>query len=723
VDAGTGNPSRQIDTGLLSLLSVANLHRVAGDYWRLIHELGLEQRVSSNDDLIRGAKILGLKGRCITSVDHERLTQIPLPALVRAANRYFILVTRNPSDADGGALRFRLVDPVSKKSRDFLSGELLDGPVDAILIAREPEKRAEDERSFGLNWFLPSIWRYRQHLVHVLLASLFIQIFGLVTPLFFQAVIDKVLDHRSYATLHVLTAGLILIGLFDVILQLMRTYLLSHTTNRIDVELGQRLFAHLLRLPIAYFENRGTGQTVARLHELETVRSFITGQALFSALDLVFGLIYVATMFVYSATLTIVVLISIPIYLAIGYVLRPLLRERIHERFNRSAASQQFLVEAVVGMQTIKASAVEPAMRSQWEERLASYVKSGFETTILGAVGQNAVQYVSKVTGTLILFFGAHSVINGDLSVGALVAFNMISSQAIQPILRLSQFWQDFQQVQISVERLGDVLNSEPEATSGQLGSMGKPEGRITFDNVSFRYRQSESPVLKGISFEVAPGEVIGIVGPSGSGKSTLAKLVQRLYSPETGRVLLDGVDLAQVDPSWLRSNVGIVLQENMLFNRSIHDNIAFANPAMPRSRVVAVARLTGADEFVSRLPNGYDTMIEERGANLSGGQRQRIAIARALATDPPVLILDEATSALDYESERLIRLNMGKIVKGRTVLIVAHRLSTVRNCDRILGIQDGRIVEQGSHDALLAVKGLYARLWAMQGDVAEATA
>jgi subfamily B ATP-binding cassette protein HlyB/CyaB len=342
-------------------------------------------------------------------------------------------------------------------------------------------------------------------------------------------------------------------------------------------------------------------------------------------------------------------------------------------------------------------------MQVQWEERLAAYVRTAFNATMLSALGQNAIQYVNKLTTAALLLFGAKAVLDRELSVGELIAFNMIAQQVTQPILRLSQLWQDFQQVQISVERLGDILNSPPEPRPAIALTLPPPKGMIDFRNVTFRYTPNTPDVMKGVSLHVNPGEVIGIVGPSGSGKSTLTKLVQRLYMPTEGQVMLDGIDLSQVNPSWLRSNIGVVLQENLLFNRSIHDNIALANPAMPRAQVIHVARLAGADEFIAKLPHGYDTIIEERGSNLSGGQRQRIAIARALATNPPILIFDEATSALDYESERIIQNNMRHIVRNRTVLIIAHRLAAVRHCTRIIGMVDGRIVEQGTHDELVA--------------------
>ena len=457
---------------------------------------------------------------------------------------------------------------------------------------------------------------------------------------------------------------------------------------------------------------------MARVRELENIRSFLTGQGLFSALDLLFTFVFIAVLFAYSWKLSLIVVGAIPFYLAIATSIRPALQDRVREKFNAGAFSQQFLVESVVGIQTIKASAVEPVMQAQWEERLASYVKTSFLVTLLGAFGQNAVQYVSRVTTALLMLFGAKAVIDGELTIGALVAFNMIAAQVTQPVLRLAQLWQDFQQVRVSVERLGDILNAPAEPAIQARTVLPPPRGLIEFKNVTFRYRPAAADALKQISLTIRPGEVVGIVGPSGSGKSTLTKLIQRLYVPQDGQVMLDGADLTQVDPAWLRSNIGVVLQDNLLFNRTIHDNIAFSSPAMPRAQVVAIAKLAGADEFVAKLPAGYDTMIEERGANLSGGQRQRIAIARALATNPPILIFDEATSALDYESERVIQTNMRQIVRNRTVIIIAHRLAAVRPCDRIIGMEDGKIIEVGGHEELLGNPGgLYRRLWALQNE------
>ena len=706
-----------IDAGLRALCGIAAYYRIGAEPRGLQRELALGAREADEFDLIRAAQHLGLRARLVTGASAQRIGKLPTPAIVRLRGGAFQVYAGRISSG-----LCRLVDPISHAVTEVPPDELArESGGQALLVARRVGGAGVDPKTFGLRWFLPTIWRYRRPLGHVLAASLFVQIFALTTPLIFQVIVDKVLAHKGYETLFVMIAGLVVIGLFDVALQYLRSYALSHTTNRIDVELGQRLFAHLLRLPMGYFETRPAGQTVARVRELETIRAFLTGQGLFSAIDFVFTFVFIAVMFAYSTKLTLIVLMGLPVYVLIGFLVRPPLRDLIGEKFNRGAASQQFLVETVVGAGTVKAAAVEPLMRAQWEEKLAAYVKTSFAATMLGAGGQLAIQYVSKLTTAALLLFGAKAVIDGELSVGALVAFNMIASQAVQPILRLSQIWQDFQQVQISIERLGDILNTAPEPQP--LGRLAPPtpRGAIELRNVSFRYRASGPDVLRNVSLSIRPGETIGVIGPSGSGKSTLTKLVQRLYAPTEGQVLLDGADLSQVDPAWLRSHIGVVLQENLLFNRTIHENIAFANPAMPRAKVIEIARLSGADEFIDRLPEGYDTLVEERGANLSGGQRQRIAIARALATDPRILVLDEATSALDYESERVIQRNMRRIVKDRTVIIIAHRLAAVRGCNRIVGIAEGRIVEVGPHEELIRRPGgLYAYLWGLQSSPVE---
>jgi subfamily B ATP-binding cassette protein HlyB/CyaB len=457
------------------------------------------------------------------------------------------------------------------------------------------------------------------------------------------------------------------------------------------------------------------------VRELDTIRQFLTSSAITLALDLLFSLVFLVVLFIYSPLLTIIVAGALPLYVILSLGLTPIFRERLNERFKRGADNQAFLVEAISGVETVKSMALEPVMQRRWEEQIAAYVTSAFQVIGVGNVATQTTTLINKVTLIMILFFGAQLVIANKLTVGELVAFNMISSQLSAPVLRLAQLWQDFQQVRISIDRLGDILNTTPEPGATGQPSLPPIRGDINLDAITFRYRVDAQPVLRDVSLQVPAGQVLGIVGSSGSGKSTLAKLIQRLYVPEAGRVMIDGADLSLVDPAWLRRQIGVVLQENVLFNRSVRENIALADPGMSMDRVIAAAELAGAHEFIVNLPEGYGTIIGERGASLSGGQKQRVAIARALVGNPRILIFDEATSALDYESEAEIRRNMAAMSRGRTVFIIAHRLSAVRHCDRIIVLDKGEIIEQGSHDALLGLKGRYARLWQAQeaGDVA----
>ncbi|MDQ7990135.1 MAG: type I secretion system permease/ATPase [Candidatus Dactylopiibacterium sp.] len=568
---------------------------------------------------------------------------------------------------------------------------------------------------FDFSWFVPAVVKYRKLLLEVLLVSVVLQGFALVTPLFFQVVTDKVLVHRGLSTLDVIAIGLITVTVFEVLLTALRTYVFAHTTSRIDVELGARLFRHLLSLPLAYFQARRVGDSVARVRELENIRAFLTGNAITLVLDLVFSVVFIAVMLFYSGVLTLIVLLSLPCYALISGLIIPVLRTRLQEKFNRGAENQAFLVETISGIDTVKAMAVEPQWTRKWDQQLAAYVGASFRTVSLSTLANAGVSFVSKLVTALTMYFGAKLVIEGKLSIGQLIAFNMLAGHVSQPVMRLANLWTDFQQTGISVQRLGDILNTRSEVASAR-SALPPLKGQIVFDAVSFRYRPEAQRVMQEVSLAIQPGEIIGIVGRSGSGKSTLTKLVQRLYVPEQGRVLVDGVDLAVADASSLRRQIGVVLQDNMLFNRSVRENIALSDPGAPLEAVMRAAHLAGAHDFITELPEGYDTMVGEHGSTLSGGQRQRIAIARALINNPRILIFDEATSALDYESERIIQHNMKAICKGRTVLIIAHRLSAVRDAHRIIVMERGQIVEEGSHAALATREGgHYARLYRLQ--------
>lgn len=549
----------------------------------------------------------------------------------------------------------------------------------------------------------------------MLTVSAFIQFLALITPLFFQVVMDKVLVHRGFSTLNIITIAFIIVILFEVILTGARTYIFSHTTSRIDVELGAKLFRHLLALPVSYFENRRVGETVARVRELEQIRNFLTGQALTSVLDLFFSVIFFCVMWYYSPQLTLVILLSLPCYVIWSLFISPLLRRRLDDKFLRNAENQAFLVETVTAINTIKSMAVSPQMIATWDKQLAGYVASSFRVNLVAMTGQQGIQLIQKSVMVISLWMGAHLVISGEISIGQLIAFNMLAGQVIAPVIRLAHLWQDFQQVGISVERLGDVLNTPVEKKSGR-NILPEIQGDIEFKNVRFRYSSDGNVILNNINLYISKGDVIGIVGRSGSGKSTLTKLLQRFYIPETGQILIDGHDLSLADPEWLRRQIGVVLQENILLNRSIIDNITLASPAVSMEQAIEAARLAGAHDFITELKEGYNTIVGEQGVGLSGGQRQRIAIARALVTNPRILIFDEATSALDYESENIIMKNMSRICKNRTVIIIAHRLSTVKNANRIIVMDNGFISEDGTHKELISKKdSLYAYLYQLQ--------
>jgi subfamily B ATP-binding cassette protein HlyB/CyaB len=700
------------DTGLDALLTLLHLKGVAADRDQLRHRTGAA--VFGAADIVRCARSLGLKARTYRT-QWSRLPDSPLPAIAMLRDGSFMVIAKASSDKV--LVQSPGVQQPVLMERDELCANW-DGGL--ILMARRAGL-SDLGRHFDITWFIGAIGKYRRLLGEVVAASFFLQLFALVSPLFFQVVIDKVLVHRSLSTLDVLVIGLVVVSLFDTVLGILRNYLFSHTTNRIDVELGARLFHHLLALPMAWFQARRVGDSVARVRELENIRNFITSSSLTLLIDLFFTSVFLAVMFAYSPLMSCIVLASFPFYIAISAVATPLFRRRLDEKFRRGAENQAFLVESVSGIETLKAMAVEPQMQRRWEEQLAGYVSASFGVTSLGNTASQLVQFVSKIVTAAILYVGARLVIGDALTVGELVAFNIFAGRVSAPVLRLAQVWQDFHQARLSIARLGDILNSAAEpAHSAARAGLPPLRGNIRFEHVGFRYRLDGPEILHDVSFDIPAGQTVGIVGSSGSGKSTFAKLVQRLYVPQGGRVLIDGMDLVMTDPAWLRRQIGVVLQDNMLFNRSVRDNIALADPTLPMTRIMDAAKLAGAHDFILELPEGYDTVVGERGSTLSGGQRQRIAIARALVTNPRILIFDEATSALDYESERIIHDNMKEIASGRTVLIIAHRLSTVRGADRIFTLERGRLVEDGTHDGLIKTGGRYAALHRLQGGIYE---
>lgn len=714
MDRGLGDASSGVDSGVRALATLLAVHKIAVDPQQLRHELGHHDALTPDDVLRLAKRQDGVRARLV-HVNFDRLTRQPLPVLANGTDGWFLIGRTN----DAEALIQRPSSNVEKLSRDELeaiwSGEVI------LLTTRESMGGAAGR--FDIRWFIPQVVRYRKLIGEVLLITLALNLLGLAAPLFFQNVIDKVLVHNTLATLQVLSVGFVAVSLWEVAFGWLRTRLYSETSQKLDVELGSKLFRHMLGLPLSYFEGRRVGDTVTRVRQLESIREFLTNASLSVLIDPVFTIVFLVAMWIYSPTLFWIVAATIPAYVAVSLLVTGPLRHRLDEKFERGSANNALLVESVSGMQTIKASAVEPQWQERWERQLAGYSAANQRVINLGNTGSQAVQLISKLSLAAILFFGAREVIAGAMTVGALVAFNMFAQRVSGPVIRMAQLWQDFQQVRLSIDRLGDVLNQPVEPGAGSRVALPEIKGMIRFEGVKFRYGPDGPWTLEDIDIHLPAGGTLGIAGSSGSGKSTLTKLLQRLYTPAAGRILIDGVDIAQIDPSWLRRQIGVVLQENLLFNRSIRENIALAHPAMPLEQVMAAAQLAGAHEFIVGLPQGYDTIIEERGVNLSGGQRQRIAIARALVTQPRILILDEATSALDAESEEIIQRNLRAMARGRTVLIIAHRLSAIRQCDRIMTLEKGRIVEVGTHDELLRQGGRYASLHRRQMGVSEGVA
>lgn len=565
----TGTP----DTGLICLLMLARFHNVAASGEQLAHEFTDGQQAFATPQILLAARKLGLKAKRVET-RAERLAQTPLPAIAADREGGFFIIARLDQGKvliqDPRAERPEVIDLATLEQR--WSGELL-------LVRSEALAPGESSR-FDFTWFIPAIVKHRKLLGEVTLVSFVLQIFALLTPLFFQVVMDKVLVHHGLTTLDVIAIGLLGIMLFESALSGLRSFVFAHTASRIDVELGSRLFHHLIHLPLAYFQARRVGDSVARVRELENIRNFLTGNAITLVMDVLFSVVFIAVMFYYSGWLTLVVVASLPLYALVSLLITPLLRQRLQDSFNRGAENQAFLVETVNGIDTLKSMAVEPQVLRRWDNQLAAYVAAGFKTQTLSTLANESVGLIGKLVTVSTLWLGARLVIDGQLTVGELIAFNMLAGRVAQPIMRLAQLWTSFQQTGVSVQRLGDILNTRTELASSARSALPPLQGRIEFDQVHFRYRADGSEILRGVNLCIEPGEVIGVVGRSGSGKSTLTRLLQRLYVPERGRVLVDGMDLALADASSLRRQIGVVQQDNLLFNRSIRENIALADPA-----------------------------------------------------------------------------------------------------------------------------------------------
>jgi HlyB family type I secretion system ABC transporter len=658
-------------------------------------------------DLINAGEKLGLHLRRVLVGDWSDVQQLVFPALLHWQQEHWVVVYGVRGD------RLLIADPLhpNQNCESIPKARVLDAWDGQLWQAELVQKQDQ----FNLTWFLPAVWRFRNLLGEVLLASFTLQLLGLTTPVITQVIIDKVMVQESIPTLDVMAIALLFTGIFEAGLGILRMFIFTHTTNRLDLSLSAQLFRHLMRLPLSYFEARRVGDTVARVQELEEIRQFLTSTALTVILDSIFSVVYLVVMFYYSPILTAVALAVLPLYAVLTLSSTPILRNWLNETFNRSADSQSFLVETVTGIHSIKAHAAEKSSRDRWEGLYARFIRTGFKATTTANISNHIGDFLTSFSALLILWFGAHLVIKQEFTIGQLVAFQMLSARVTGPLLRLVQLWQNLQEVLLAVDRIGDILNVAPEAEPG-TGLMLPPlKGQVTFDQIFFRYKAEQEPILRGVSFTAEPGMFVGIVGRSGSGKSTLSKLIQRLYAAESGRILIDGFDVKSADLSSLRPQIAVVLQDDYMFNGSILSNITLGNPEVSAEQVVEAARLAVAHDFICDLSDGYETNVGERGTALSGGQRQRIALARLFLSKAPILILDEATSSLDAETEQQVLENIQRVSQDRTVFLIAHRFAPLKRADLILAMEKGVIAERGTHDSLLKQKGLYWSLYQRQ--------
>ena len=693
------------ETGLVSIEVISKIHTVSIDMQAVKRRYFIETELSW-EEVLRILKDHGIRSRLKKLKSVDDLLKYPCPLIVISPNNEFHILLGKKED------KIFIFDCNEKKPREMTTDEFLkfwNGEAIAVY-----PRFTKTEFFLNMKWLFKEFYKHRPTFTAVITASFFIQLFGLVTPLFIQVIIDKVLAHHALTTLQVVSGAFLIVLVFDTIMNLMRNYLLYHTANKVDAGLGAKVYRHLLSLPFRYFETRKVGNIIARVRELENLRQFMTNISLTVLLDTVFSVVFIVIMWVYSGYLTLIVLGIIFFIALISFIATPMIKQRLDEKFQKGAINQSFLVESITGIQTVKSLAIEGKMIKDWEKNLGEYIMSAFRLSNLGNVAVTSSQTLQKAMSLAVIYFGVSLVFDKSMSVGQLIAFQMFASQLSGPILRLVRMWQDFQQAKLSLDRIGDIINTPPEVVGGAI-TVKELKGEIVAKNVRFRYAPEGPLVLDGVNFTIQAGMMVGIVGRSGSGKSTIAKLIQRLYLPVEGTMMVDGVDIRHMDPLFLRYRTGVVLQECYLFSGTIKENIAMAAPNAGMGRIIQVARIAGAHDFISEMPMGYDTYVEERGSSLSGGQKQRIAIARALIMNPNILIFDEATSSLDYESEKIIQQNLNLIRQGRTVIFIAHRLSIMRDCDMVIVIDRGKIVETGNHESLMQKDGLYAYLYKQQ--------
>ena len=705
-------------TALDCLARVAVHHGIDLPVERLRHAYAVDGTPPSVDLLLRMAKEAGLRAQA-TQLDWGVLSRMgeAYPVLLRLSNGNWVVVVRAAERSDGAAAVV-VFDPLAERQDEPL---IVDQDQfcarwqgDAILIKRE-NLSPEGRKKFGIRWFVPELLRQRRLFADVAICALLLYALGLALPIFFQLVIDKVLVHESFTTLYVLAGGAAAALLFDAIFSFLRRYLLLYATNKVDIRVATKTFGHLLGLPVTFFEHISAGVLVKHMQQAGRIREFLTGRLFLTTLDALSLFVFLPVLALYSLKLTCVVLAFTAVIAVVVALLMGPFRRRLYDLYQAEGARQALLVETVHGMRTVKSLAMEPLQGKAWDDRCAQSVSMRFGVEKISAIAQAVTGCLEKMMTLGIIALGALDVFSGELTIGALVAFNMLAGRVSGPLVQLVTMVHEYQEVALAVKMLGEVMNQKPERDGNRDGLRPDLTGKIEFENVSFRYGAEGAPALDDVSFSIAPGSVFGIVGRSGSGKTTLTRLISGMYPVQQGLLRIDGYDSRELELEHLRRNLGLVLQDSFLFRGTVRENIACVKRDATFAEVVRAAQLAGADEFIERLPRGFDTMIEEDASNLSGGQKQRLAIARALITDPRILILDEATSALDSESEMIIRRNLRRIAAGRTVIIVSHRLSMLADANEILVIDRGQIVDVDHHDRLLSKCTIYRHLWNQQ--------
>ena len=677
-------------------------------FLRTLNSLKKESTKISINEFARLLSNLGLRIHR-TKILTKDVTRLKIPTVISWKEGFAII---SQSNKDG----ITLISP--KEGKIQIKKELIYSRFEKYLECLIPEKvRITPQEIFGFQWFLPEIKKYRVTLSQVLFSSFIVQLFTLANPLIIQVIIDKVIAQRSLDTLQVLGIALLVLTLVEGLLSSLRTFLLSETTNRIDQRLGSEVIDHLLKLPLEYFDMRPVGELSTRVGELEKIRNFITGQGITTILDALLSVVYILVMLLYSVKLTLISLLVIPIQVGITFLGAPIFRRQFRESAEKNAKTQSHLVEVLSGIQTVKSQNIEMVSRWKWQELYSKYIGATFKKIITGTLINQSGQILQKISQLLVLWFGATMVLNGELTLGQLIAFRIISGFVTQPILRLTSLWQSIQELKVGFERLGDVINTNTESDETDKGKISLPSvhGKVVFKNLSFSFPRQNNLTLNNINLEISKGSFVGIVGKSGSGKSTLMKLLARLYSPSSGKILIDDFDIYKVELYSLRRQIGIVPQEPLLFSGTIRDNICINQENATDEDIIKASKIACADEFIMEMSEGYNTKIGERGASISGGQKQRIAIARTILSKPKLIILDEATSALDYETESNVFRNINASFKDSTVFCVTHRIPAVIDADQIIFLKGGAIVEKGTHKELLSMHGNYFSLYKKQ--------